>query len=448
MNIEHWMTFGTFAEQRYFIYPTRNTYYGVIVNANMAAHAPDGLAAFLLEKTAHFRYLIDPLTHAFQHHPSAVSTLDEHGDRVVRSSIQKLALAYGEPFRKMVGVEPLLPDALLKSPRLVQDFVGRCLEFQSSQIAKPMSQSDALKYFDGPVNLRPYALVAPYFFMTETTLSRHWIPVNKACIEAAISLKGRHRLYAAIVVSQGVVTSHKARTIVARELGNLPVDGFLIWVDDLNEYEAGLDELTGVLALARELRNGNKRDVINLHGGYFSILAGGVLGSGCLTGVAHGPEFGEHRAVVPVGGGIPIARYYVPKLHLRCRYGDAVAILTAKKWLSGSAKDFHKRVCSCDACKQVLDGAVANFTRFGESNVKMVKRRRGMVRMEFPTAEAKINCLKHYLEIKNLEYKFSSTASQDDILENLKQGLDEFQSAAGIEGVAHLERWKQVLTEL
>ncbi len=51
MNIDHWMIFSTFAEQVYFIYPTIETYKGVIINGNMATYAPDGLAAFLLEKT-------------------------------------------------------------------------------------------------------------------------------------------------------------------------------------------------------------------------------------------------------------------------------------------------------------------------------------------------------------------------------------------------------------
>ncbi len=59
-----------FAEQNFFAYPTPDTYQGVIINANMAAYAPAGIAAFLLEKTAaKTRYVVDPLTHAFQHDP-------------------------------------------------------------------------------------------------------------------------------------------------------------------------------------------------------------------------------------------------------------------------------------------------------------------------------------------------------------------------------------------
>ena len=61
MNVNNWMMFGTFAEQRHFAYPTRDPCEGAIIDGNMVAHAPDGLATFLLEKTSGLKYIIDPL---------------------------------------------------------------------------------------------------------------------------------------------------------------------------------------------------------------------------------------------------------------------------------------------------------------------------------------------------------------------------------------------------
>src|SRR5882762_1874338 len=95
MPIDHWMMFGTFGEQRHFVYTSPDTYQtgGTIINGNMAAYAPDGLAAFLLERTGgRLNYIIDPLTHAFQHNPSSVT--DQN--RKTKKSIQGLAVAYGE----------------------------------------------------------------------------------------------------------------------------------------------------------------------------------------------------------------------------------------------------------------------------------------------------------------------------------------------------------------
>ena len=108
MSASNWMRFSTFAEQRYFEYPERGSYSGVVINANMVCHAPAGLAGFLLEKTAGTPYLVDPLTHAFQHDPEAVT--DSEGKP--KSSVQSLADVYGEPVASHVGRTPLLPSHL------------------------------------------------------------------------------------------------------------------------------------------------------------------------------------------------------------------------------------------------------------------------------------------------------------------------------------------------
>ena len=90
MSVDHWMMFGTFSQQEVFAYPSRDTYKGVLINANMVVHAPTGLAAFLHERTATATYIIDPLTHAFQHDPHTVS--NQKG--IPKSSVANLASAY------------------------------------------------------------------------------------------------------------------------------------------------------------------------------------------------------------------------------------------------------------------------------------------------------------------------------------------------------------------
>src|SRR6266705_2558400 len=135
MPIEHWMMFGTFAEQRHFLYPTPDTYKGVVINANMAAHAPDGLAVFLLENT-NLTYFIDPMTHAFQHNPSSV--LNDDGE--AKSSILDLARHYdpdGKHAYTLVGKKPLVP-AHLSDAGVLENFVERCLNFQRRTLVDAM----------------------------------------------------------------------------------------------------------------------------------------------------------------------------------------------------------------------------------------------------------------------------------------------------------------------
>jgi hypothetical protein len=437
------MMFSTFAEQRHFEYPEKGTYRGVVINANMVQHAPAGLAAFLLEKTAQAVYVIDPLTHAFQHDPEAICNAEGEP----RASIRGLAEVYGRPIDTLVGARRLLPKHL-KAARVLDGFTDRCVAFQRESLRSYMRNADTAKYLDDhEVDLPPYAIVAPYFYLTETTCV-DWLPVCVAAAERARELVppgGDSKLFAAVLVSQGVLLDESIQDSITDGLSRASPDGYLLWADNLDEQTASKPELAGLLRFARRLRKAGRREVVNLHGGYFSILAAGVLGKSALSGVTHAPEFGEFRPAVPVGGGIPIARYYVPPLHARVRFKDAAPMFRAAGYLQ-SAAVFHENVCACEVCKQVLANDANNFALFGDSTVKSVRRRHGIVRIDFPTTEAKMRCLRHYLQRKRVEYQFAATASKEQLVADLGNGITSFVDVAGLEGVAHLQRWMDTLT--
>ena len=290
--------------------------------------------------------------------------------------------------------------------------------------------------------LRPYALVAPYFYMTESTY-RQWLPVCIRAIGFARAETEGARLFASVVLSQGIILNASVRQEIADAFRGAEVSGFMLWIDEFDEQEAGLTKLQGLLALTRALRDGD-REVINLHGGYFSILAAGTLGRRAMTGVCHGPEFGECRSVVPVGGGIPIARYYLPQLHSRVRYRDVVRFLQDKGWLT-DANTFHANVCGCDECTETLGGNIDNFVKFGVGTVREVRRRGGMARIEYPIGETKLRCLQHYLQRKRIEYAFAESAAEQQIRTDLQKGRDEFIDVIGLDGVAHLDEWSDAL---
>lgn len=440
MSIEHWMMFSTFAEQRYFTHPSKDTYTGVLLNANMVAHAPDGLAAFVLEKTSNQTYIIDPLTHAFQHSPEFYSDADGKP----KSSIKKLADFYGEPIATILGERALSP-LDFANDAVLQRFVTNCIEFQKNELATIMRASDSMKYFPESAKnqLAPYAVLAPYFYLTETTYVP-WLEVMVRAGKIARKEYSGHKLFASIVISKGIILKEEIYTDIASKLSEVGFDGYCLWVDSFDEKNASGTELKGFLGIARLLRK-NDRSVINLHGGYFSVLAAGKLGAASLTGVVHAPEFGELRAVVPVGGGIPIARYYIPSLHARIKYKDTVRFFQKKNWLNNE-KVFYANVCDCPECKDVIGANIENFTKFGESEIKLIQRGARGVRISYPIAETKIHCLKHYLNRKAKEYNFSATASESDILADLRAGHDEFKTILGDDGVAYLKLWEQVLT--
>lgn len=440
MKIDHWMIFGTFAEKEFFEYPRVGSYKGVIINANMASHAPTGLGAFLVERTSSStEYLIDPLTHAFQHDPTVIRAPNGN----LKSSVVKLAEHYGEPILSRVGKRPLLPEHF-SDTNATQQFVQRCLDFQRSQLSQAMVNSNASKYMDDvDSEITPYALIAPYFFLTESSMD-DWLVINQQSADiASRSLEPTEKCFAAIVISKGVLVNHDARQRLVSVFKKVPVSGYVLWVDNLNEQSASTTELTSLLALTRDLNNSGEREVINLHGGYFSVLAAGKLGKRALNGVAHAPEFGEYRPVVPVGGGIPISRYYVGQLHARVRYRDAVSMFRSKGWLD-SATAFHENVCGCDECRSTLNGEIENFVRFGESVTRTIKRSSGVVRIDFPTTEARKRCLKHYLQRKKIEYDAAVEASHEVLTNDLLNGERLFRDVLGLDGVEHLRVWRKI----
>lgn len=444
MPVDHWMTFGTFAEQRYFTYPNQDTYAGVIINANMVAHAPSGLAAFLLEKTrSEFPYLIDPLTHAFQHD---VSILLVDKDRV-KSSIKNLAASYGELINSKVGIESLYPSDF-DDGKNIKELVENCLFFQEETLTKAIRDRDSFKYLQefGEQENSPYGLVAPYFYMDEFTIDE-WLPINIQCADYATKIKKEAdvKIFSAVVINQGILLETELVDKIISSLSDLDVSGFLFWVDNLDETNTNRSVIKGFLRLARGLRAGGKKEVINLHGGYFSVLASSTeFGESAFSGVSHGPEFGEFRPIIPVGGGIPVAKYYIKQLHTRVDYKQALRYFKSKGWLN-STDEFYRYVCACDECRSVMLNDPANFTIFGESTTKLIKRGTSMVSREFSLKETKEHCLKHYLNRKREEYETVSKANRNDLLNELRESEEEFIAVAGREAVAHLNLWYQAL---
>jgi hypothetical protein len=439
---DHWMTFATFTEQRFFLYPAADTYSGVVLNANMIAHAPAGVAAFLMGKTLTRKYFIDPQTHAFQHEVSAI--LNKEGK--VRQSIESLAKEYGTPVLDCLKrMEPLKPSHL-EDASFRAEFVERVIRFQHEFLPLWMSKAEENDYLQlQPQELVPYAVVAPYFYLNESNFNR-WFDVNRFLIEDSIryAKKIGARLFVPLVISRDVLDAPDLRKALS-VLCPIEADGIVLWIDNFKEVQESTTRLKNFLDLVKLIRKRDKQEIVNMHGGYFSVLAGSRLGGGLLNGVAHGPQFGEHRAVIPVGGGIPKAKFYVPGLHSRFLYAEAQAMFRRRGWLD-SSEAYLQKICSCSACRALMEEkGVAGFADFGDSTVKLVNREGGYVRMEFPTTIAKQISLAHYLRRKQEEFDMSNNASATDLQAELARAYDMF-SPSG-EGVAeHLDRWSRALS--
>lgn len=439
MSINHWMMFGTFAEQDYFTYPNKETYKGIVINANMAAYAPGGMAEFLLTKTFNQTYLIDPQTYAFQVQSDIIKT--KKGE--VKKSIGNLVRKYGDLIQEVAGIRPLTISDFTTSK--TDDFIQKCLDFQRSELPNRMKDSENMKYFDKTLDdLRPFALIAPYFLIDEFAMQTWFLKNIELCERSKTQIKTNEKLFAQLVITKSVLENKDQIDNIIKKYNQLELKGIVLWIDDHDERKSGTLLLNNFRSLVTGLNNDGKTEIINLHGGYFSILLGSPSFGNVLRGVAHGPEYGEQRAVVPVGGGIPIAKYYIPDLHSRYNLKDAIRIFQAKNYLV-SPQAFFENVCDCPVCRKVIGNNSANFFQFSESTQKVVARKYGSATIDYPSKEAKRLCLMHYLERKTWEYQFIDKASTNDLESNLDSGIKKYQGVLGDTGISHLRTWKEVL---
>jgi hypothetical protein len=259
--------------------------------------------------------------------------------------------------------------------------------------------------------------------------------VNLACASDAQTFASEKKIPLAvqIVLSKNVLEDKDQMRSLIERYSRLDVAYFLVWIDSFPEEDSSETELLAYVELISELAK--KAPVVNLYGGFFSVL---LVLAGKLAGATHSLEYGESRPVVPVGGGIPVAKFYVPALHSRLAFRTA---LRAVRSLGGlkSVADFHSKVCNCSQCKQVIkQDPNVDFLAYGKTTLKSGK--------QFPTAETADNCVRHYMWYKAKE--FSKGLELTSLLEKLRETSDSLMREVGFENTEHCRIWADTLSKV
>jgi|SRR5450756_168690 len=442
----HLARFGMPTESR-FLTEFRDSYDWLVFNANSLAHMPGAIARLVSDRSVK-PYIVDPQTHAFQHDPIHVMNHNDDGTWSLKRSIARLADAYGPLIQSKAGKHAVVPSDL--SPDVIENLARGVVEFQLHTVRNQEvceENRDYLEWMKLDVT-KPRAVIAPYFYMDARTYGL-WLDPNMrlaAAARAAVRELEGTDLYLELVIDRDILLDEGVLREIASVYSEADCDGILLWVDALSEQKAPGGVLTGLLTLLREFRS-NDLPVMNLYGGYFSILLSCASFGSLLSGVCHGMEYGEDRSVVPVGGGIPMAKFYLPSLHQRLRFGDVARLLFNRGWLR-DGETFHREVCSCQACRDTLRGDASRFSLFGEGKPVTFMRGGSTVTLNYPLTETKERCLRHYLWRKEDEYQSAASKSRDDLLDELETTATEFESDLGVEGVSHLRTWVRVLREV
>lgn len=453
MTIQHLVRLGTHSEKKY-LKKFKDTYDAVVINANILAHAVNAMSSFLGCELMR-KFLIDPQTYAFQ---SRVNLLQDNKEDV-KKSIKKLIDLYGEKLSNIIINDK-------RSVRL-SDFEGEngaaflselcenVINFQKNTIKnETTNNSDYSEYLEylfeeqdntecRPDALEPFGLIAPYFYMKESSYPS-WLDINIKAIDES-KKHSTNGIYAQIVFEKELLLNKEACNIISEKYIAANCEGYFLWIDSFDEKGVSSAYLNNFMDILKKFRDGNKK-VYHIYGSYFSIM---LTGLGFLEGTCHGMEYGETREVFPVGGGIPSSKFYLPKIHRRLLYRNALELLKDKKQYFASKSVYFQNVCSCPKCQELIENPENDFIKYGISNSTTFTRNKQSVTMSYPTTEAKENCLEHYLYVKHNEYTKVLSKRAEVLIEELQSSLNEYEEDINEigEDIEYLNIWKKVIKE-
>jgi hypothetical protein len=446
MAIKKMLRYGTIAEQK-FIEEVRDRFDILLINGNMLAFAANAMARIVAENNGRIEYLVDPLTHGFQHDLELLKgTTGE-----LKVSIRKMLDAYGDFLgKKILNVQKITPEDFENRTEEVKDFVIKVIRFQRDYVQETAKGKDYYKYLQyAEVPLEPTWLVIPYFCMSAKTYDK-WLPVNEQLINLAQQEFPDESLAAELVIEKDLLEDKDVliNQIADRYLKS-KITRVLLWIDNFSAFESSEKLLNNYVALIKEL-TGQGIEVYNLYGDYFSVLLCHPESKVGLSGVCHGLEYGEKRSVIPVGGGIPINKYYYPPLHERLSFREASMLLNAKGFIDsgggpGNPEKYYDEICNCPTCKEIIKNNMNNFINFGEAKPVIIRGRYGDITRQFPTQDAKSLCVRHFLNAKLNEWAEISNISLDDLLQRIQVISSEYTNILGYNIKATFDLWIKVI---
>ncbi|MBN0616988.1 hypothetical protein JTM18_34365, partial [Pseudomonas aeruginosa] len=104
----------------------------------------------------------------------------------------------------------------------------------------------------------------------------HWTKISIKLLRIArnYTSEKEKKLFCNLVINKGLMQSEDVIAEIISKLKNEKPDGFIVWIDDLDEASCSISELHSLIKIFKLIRSNKDIELINLHGGYFSILSG------------------------------------------------------------------------------------------------------------------------------------------------------------------------------
>lgn len=393
----------------------------VIFNATIVAYSSSAVAD--LVSVYKNQYIIDPQTHIFQHDIEAIQTIDKKGAPVIKKSV----LQY------MDQLPPGLRDQYMsKSGNLsvddiapyIDELVDKVYLFETEYVDKYIEKKEYDKYLKF-VNLgpRPKLVVAPYFMLKDRYLNDSidlWMQLNRKLAEKFISRNSsNYETAIQLVLEKKVLEDADISDLIKKSYEGINIDYAFVWLDDYNGFSATEKQQKNFKKILQAFNEIGIKPLMS-YGGYDAILLCHSELPYRLYGVAQSVGYGETRNITPVGGGLPVNKYYFPPLHSRLNMSNVIAILQQQGFLSMdkklAAEKFFDTICDCKQCKNIIKNNFDNFMLFNESVSFKV---RGTISRNRPTTDATLIAAVHFMCSKMQEWADLETKSYNQLIDEL-----------------------------
>jgi hypothetical protein len=289
--------------------------FGLTIPANLLFYYKKSLAEFI-SRTAQ-SFFIDPMTYIFTYPENMLKTedfelkVDSSGNYKLKKSFEKLICAYDEGLLELFRSRGRLPPSYFENSATAEGFVKNNISYQKNLLRESLdriSMYEAMLGLDDSENpnLQPEFITAPYFYFRDT--SDPWYDVTVRLSQLTKQFSPDDEVYAVVCVDKQSLNNTLVDRIVS-DFGEL--DGFLLFVSDFNESTESVQLLGQLRSFVNRLHEEASKPVVNLYGGFFSIL----LNYNGLDGVSSGLCILDHRDATAeyTGARAPI-RFYVPSL--------------------------------------------------------------------------------------------------------------------------------------
>ena len=352
--------------------------------------------------------------------------------RAFKRSYRKLAEEYGAPFSTAIDQSEALRPTSFTDPGLVAVVANAVTEYQLTRVRREFEADEEFKQYADAIPA-PAAILAPYFYC-EPKDADAWLTVNMRLAAAAVKFERDVPLHCVVCADAMVLGDDAFLDRIRREVPETGVSAVWLWFSTFLEQEADLSHLRSLRDLVTSLSG--SVEVLNMHGGYFSL----ALSKFGMAGISHGVGYGEQKDVVPViGQNTPTVRYYLPALYTRLGVPDierAFDALGVK-----SPQDFLAKVCDCPVCKGIVVSDLKDFRQFGETKRSASS---GLRLVQTPAAAKR--CRFHFLITRIRECDKMQALSTADLQAAFDRASSTWGRQPSLAGSAsHLSRWRAAL---